>query len=273
MATREQDQQRRARMRANGPVESFTVVEIGERDGWVCGVCLDPVRLVESPPELVKVDLEDLVFELVPPGEAVELDEGPVPRRPLSASIDHIVSIAAGGTHTRSNVQIAHLFCNLEKNSSSRKTGPMRPEYIRAKLSRLLEDTPVPEELHRSCFASWAYPARHQIEYMMALNIAGGEVAADPRYGDPGSRVERFAREVGQDRWLAAVANMRRRRAERDSRWGTACLRVDRPASCAMRYPTMANSLVVCSVLIPAPGAHKSGLCICIRAPTPRWAR
>jgi hypothetical protein len=211
-------------MRANGPVESFTVVEIGERDGWVCGVCLDPVRLVESLPDPVKVDLEDLVFELVPPGEGAELYEGPVPRRPLSASIDHIVSIAAGGTHTRSNVQITHLFCNLDKNSSSRKTGFMRPEYMRATLSRLLDGTPVPEELHRGCFASWAYPSSRRVEHMIALYIAAGEVAADPRYGDPDSRVERFAGEIGQDRWLAAVANMRRRRAERRSRWGTDCL-------------------------------------------------
>src|ERR1022692_4307630 len=105
MATREQDRRRRARMPANGPVESFTVVEIGERDGWVCGVCLDPTRVVELPPGLVQLELEDLVAEPVPPGEAVEVDEAPIRRRPLSASIDHIVSIAAGGTHTRGNVQ------------------------------------------------------------------------------------------------------------------------------------------------------------------------
>ena len=222
MATREQSQRRQARMRANGPVESFTVAEIGERDGWVCGVCMDPARLVELPPEHVKVAPEDLVDWPVPPDEAIEVYEGPKRRRPLSASIDHIVPIATGGTNTRSNMQITHLFCNLEKNSSSSKTGFLRPEYVRARLSRLLDGTPVPEELRRSCFASWAYPAPRRIEFMIALNIAAGEVAADPRYGDPASRVERFEHEIGRDRWLAAVDDMRRRRAKRRSRWDTA---------------------------------------------------
>jgi hypothetical protein len=222
MATREQDRLRRSRMRANGPVESFSAAEIGERDGWVCGVCMDHARLVELPPELVKLDPRDLVAEPVPPGEALEVYEGPVRRRPLSASIDHIVSVAAGGAHTRSNVQITHLFCNLEKNSSSSKTGFLRPEYVRADLSSLLDGTPVPEELHRSCFASWAYPAARRVEFMIALYIAAGEVAADPRYGDTASRAERFAREIGRDRWLAAVDDMRRRRAKWRSRWDTA---------------------------------------------------
>jgi hypothetical protein len=221
MATREQDQRRRARMRANGPVESFAVAEIGERDGWVCGVCMDRARLVELPPELVKLDLKVLVAEPVPPDEDFELDEGPVRRRPLSASVDHIVSVWAGGTHTRSNVQITHLFCNMEKNSSSSRIGFLRPEYVRAVLSNLLNSTPVPEALRRSCFASWAYPSTHRVEFMMALYIAAGEVAADPRYGDEASRLERFAGEVGQDRWLTAVADMRRRRAEWRSRWDT----------------------------------------------------
>src|ERR1700741_5232706 len=103
-------------MRANGPIESFTVAKIGERDGWVYGVCLDPVRLVELPPELRRVDLKVLEAEFVSPGEDIGVYEERVQRRPLSASIDHIVSTAAGGTHTRSNAQITHLFCNLHKN-------------------------------------------------------------------------------------------------------------------------------------------------------------
>jgi HNH endonuclease len=183
MATRKQDQRRWARMRANGPVESFTVAEIGERDGWVCGVCMDPVRLVELPPELVKLDIEVLVAEPVPPGEDVEVWEAPIRRRPLSASIDHILSIAGGGTHTRTNVQITHLFCNLEKSSSSRKTGFHRPEHVRAVLSNLLGNTPVPEELHRGCFASWAYPAKPNVERMIALYIAAGRWPPTPLWG------------------------------------------------------------------------------------------
>jgi DNA-directed RNA polymerase subunit RPC12/RpoP len=34
---------------------------------------------------------------------------------PLSASLDHILPIAAGGTHEPKNVQLAHLRCNLAK--------------------------------------------------------------------------------------------------------------------------------------------------------------
>ena len=29
-------------MRAAGLLESFTKAEIGDRDGWLCGICKDP---------------------------------------------------------------------------------------------------------------------------------------------------------------------------------------------------------------------------------------
>jgi hypothetical protein len=60
-------------MRANCPVERFTKIEIGERDGWLCGICQDRGHLVD-----------------------------PSRRRPdpRSPSIDHIVPVIAGGTHT-----------------------------------------------------------------------------------------------------------------------------------------------------------------------------
>jgi 5-methylcytosine-specific restriction endonuclease McrA len=148
-AKREQDRRRKRLMRANGPVESFTHAEIGERDDWVCGICQDPKRLVDPRP-----------------GAA----------RALSPSLDHIVPVSGGGTHTRGNVRITHLWCNVERNSGE----PSSPEYMRAKLSRLLDGTPVPEELHRSQFPSWRWPASPRIEYMIALYIAAGQVAADP---------------------------------------------------------------------------------------------
>lgn len=37
---------------------------------------------------------------------------------PLSASVDHIVPIAAGGAHTLANVALAHLVCNQRKGAS-----------------------------------------------------------------------------------------------------------------------------------------------------------
>jgi hypothetical protein len=73
-ARRVQDRRRRDRMRAAGPVESFTSGEIGDRDGWVCGTCRDMARLV---------------------------DPSPGAPRALSPSIDHIVAISDAGTHTR----------------------------------------------------------------------------------------------------------------------------------------------------------------------------
>ena len=59
VATRAQDQRRRAQMRANGPIESFNTDEIGERDKWLCGICrdashpVDPAR--KRPPPVVAI--------------------------------------------------------------------------------------------------------------------------------------------------------------------------------------------------------------------------
>ena len=80
------DRRRREQMRTNGPRESFTIKEIGERDFWRCGICLDPVD-----PKIRRPD----------------------PRAP---SVDHIKALWAGGTHTRDNVRITHLFCNMDRN-------------------------------------------------------------------------------------------------------------------------------------------------------------
>lgn len=183
-AKRQQDQRRRDQMRANGPVERFTVAEIGERDGWLCGICGDTARPVD--PARGRPD-------------------------PLSASIDHIVPVAAGGTHTRANVQIAHWFCNQEKNASARP----RPIYMRALLARQVDGTPIPEEVHRGRYPSWAYPASRQVESMIALKIAAGDIALSLRYGDPATRLERFVRDFGEDAVRAQLARMKERRRRR----------------------------------------------------------
>jgi len=167
-AKREQDRRRRILIRAAGPVESITATEIGERDDWVCGICQDTVRLVDARPDAP---------------------------RALSPSIDHIIPVSRGGKHTRSNVRITHLWCNVERNSGE----PASPIYMRAQLSWLLDGTPVPEELHRSCFPSWRWPASPRIEYMIALYISAGRVAADPRYGEPATRLAHAARQMAGD--------------------------------------------------------------------------
>jgi hypothetical protein len=99
----EHDRRRRERFRANGPVERYTVEEIGDRDGWVCGICKLPID-----PELRRPD-------------------------PRSRSIDHVLAGVHGGSDTRDNVRITHLDCNLKRNAHR----PMTPEAT-VELMRLM---------------------------------------------------------------------------------------------------------------------------------------
>lgn len=75
---------RKARLRA-ALVESFDRVEIFERDGWTCQICLTPVDRSAKFPS------------------------------PASVSLDHIIPIARGGKHSRANSQTACLGCNVRK--------------------------------------------------------------------------------------------------------------------------------------------------------------
>ena len=79
------DARRRMKV-AEATVEQFDPGEAFERDGWVCGLCGDPVD-----PSLKYPD-------------------------PRSKSLDHIVPIARGGEHSRGNAQLAHLRCNIAKS-------------------------------------------------------------------------------------------------------------------------------------------------------------
>ena len=72
-------------MLTNGPVDSFLDVEIFERDGWVCQLCHEPIDSELRHPD------------------------------PMAASLDHVVALVNGGTHTRANVQASHLTCNQRK--------------------------------------------------------------------------------------------------------------------------------------------------------------
>ena len=89
------DARRRLRERPSVEVEAFTRDQIGDRDGWVCGICREHV---------------DRSIPAWMPGTWVQ------DRR--AASIDHVVPLAKGGQHTRENVQIAHLGCNVDKNDA-----------------------------------------------------------------------------------------------------------------------------------------------------------
>ncbi len=81
---RQAHHRRRARKR-NATVERFSSAEIYERDGWRCGICGKAVdRRLKAPHH-------------------------------MAASLDHIMPLAVGGSHSRSNVQLAHWICNSRK--------------------------------------------------------------------------------------------------------------------------------------------------------------
>ena len=65
--------------------EVFLNSVVFERDGYVCGLC------------------------------GKKIDKRTKNPHPKSASLDHIIPISLGGSHTLNNVQCAHLGCNLSK--------------------------------------------------------------------------------------------------------------------------------------------------------------
>jgi hypothetical protein len=81
---------RRRVTRAGLPTDRYAAVDIFERDGWVCQLCGDGI------------------------------DPAAEPRSPWSASIDHVVPVSMGGADVVSNVQAAHLRCNVVKGGVNR---------------------------------------------------------------------------------------------------------------------------------------------------------
>ena len=78
---------RRRALKRQAMVERFSGYEIFERDGWVCGICHKPVDKSISCPH------------------------------PQSVSLDHIIPLSRGGSHSRANVQCAHFGCNSRKRN------------------------------------------------------------------------------------------------------------------------------------------------------------
>lgn len=68
-------------------VKRVNRLSIYKRDGWICQLCHKKVDPLLGHPH------------------------------PLSASIDHILPLANGGTHEPRNVQLAHLICNCKKSN------------------------------------------------------------------------------------------------------------------------------------------------------------
>jgi hypothetical protein len=91
---------------------------------------------------------------------------------------DHIIPPSMGGTHTRGNVQIAHWFCNRQKEDGSSPD----PEIMRAKLTRRLYGTPPPEAMYRAEMPRYPDKRRQAVqEYCLAAAIKRGNVAPTPR--------------------------------------------------------------------------------------------
>jgi hypothetical protein len=83
---RTHSQIRRARKNETS-FEKFDPLEVFERDEWMCGICESPIDSQLKWPDQ------------------------------LSVSLDHIVPLSKGGTHTQENCQAAHLGCNIKKGS------------------------------------------------------------------------------------------------------------------------------------------------------------
>lgn len=71
-----------------GEYEYINSRTVFARDGWVCQLCQRPV------------------------------DEGLPWPHTESASLDHVVPLSRGGDHVRTNVQLAHLGCNIAKGAT-----------------------------------------------------------------------------------------------------------------------------------------------------------
>jgi hypothetical protein len=95
---------RRARMR-DAFVERVYKREIYERDEWMCQLCGESVD-----PHVLYPD-------------------------PLSASLDHIIPLANGGTHESNNVQLVHLICNIQKGNRIIKNTILMPHPPKKTLS------------------------------------------------------------------------------------------------------------------------------------------
>jgi hypothetical protein len=87
---RDTEHKRRAR-KNSCHCESINNIEIYERDKWVCKICNNPVDKDLKWPDM------------------------------MSPSLDHIIPLSKGGNHVATNVQLAHLRCNIKAGNKLKK--------------------------------------------------------------------------------------------------------------------------------------------------------
>lgn len=84
---RKANYQKRRAQKLSLPSESVRPINVYERDGWVCGICSEPVDQKLSYPD------------------------------PLSPSLDHVVPLSLGGHHVMENLALSHWICNVRKGN------------------------------------------------------------------------------------------------------------------------------------------------------------
>lgn len=87
VAARRASNQRHKAAKRLVPAELIRLADVGDRDAWSCGICQE---LVDR--NLLYPDL-------------------------FSPSLDHIEPLSLGGHHVLSNVQVAHLICNIRRGN------------------------------------------------------------------------------------------------------------------------------------------------------------
>lgn len=90
--TREYGRKRRV-LKYKTQIEHINEKEVYLRDGWICQICKTKI---------------DKRFKYP---------------NPMSASLDHIIPLSQGGTHTYNNIQLAHLLCNMTKYTNTLPQG------------------------------------------------------------------------------------------------------------------------------------------------------
>jgi 5-methylcytosine-specific restriction endonuclease McrA len=103
---------RTARRWKDPDAERFTMLDIADRDGWVCGLCLGPI------------------------------DPNIRGDRFRQATVDHILPLSQGGRHYFDNVQLAHWTCNAAKRNSVDVATMSVPSEERRVIARWPEGQP-----------------------------------------------------------------------------------------------------------------------------------
>jgi hypothetical protein len=201
-AKRQQDQRRRDRMRANGPVERFTVAEIGERDRWLCGICRDPDH-----PGLgrgrVRDDIRGYVVERLgdPDGVLIADDTGFLKKGTRSAGVQRQYSGTAGRTE---NCQVGVFLADASEHGHALIDRELYLPQSWAEEADRRWAAGIPEDVE---FTTKPRQAQAMISRAIAAGVPFGWFTADETYGQAKYLQRHFAREPGAWRGVRTAAS------------------------------------------------------------------